>query len=591
MIEIDGRLAFCCLTPTIEKTFHIMGLAQYAGIHPDEDAAVEAAQGRVTAGGGSHDRPPNPPRAGPGAAWPPGDGDGRRPAGAAAEPLVPPARRRRRGRLPRRRGGLAAAAGRPGARVRSRRHPVRALRGAERLRRLALCRWRRALAARSRRGGHGRGRGAGAGPVDLLLGVALANCRLRRRVKRQSFQASYRGVEIEALYDVGLAIASTLDLDALAEEILLRAVSLLDARRGALYLLDGRRVPARSRRFGGDARESFPDAEAERRPSGRGRSPAPSTCSPRRSRSRTTAAACWWWRTRRAAPASGRSAPRTGGPWRCSPTRPRSPWRTPDSTVRRWRRSATSATSSSPPRSSARSSPRACRDVSGYELVGWNRPAREVGGDYYDLVPCRPRRADDERPNGSGSSSADVSGKGVPAALMVSTLHSAIRLLIGRMSVGPRPGRAAEPHMLARRRTEQVHHPPDGGARLRRPASSPTSTPATTRASLIRADGRLERLDSAACRWACCPAAATGPPGSTCQPGDLLCLYSDGITECASPDDEEFGEDRLVELLRRGRRPSRSRRSSRRSTARSPTFAAGQPQGDDQTVVLLRRKP
>ncbi|HUF78982.1 MAG TPA: STAS domain-containing protein [Thermoanaerobaculia bacterium] len=42
MLEIDGRLAFCCLTPTIEKTFHIMGLAQYAGIHGDEDAAVAA---------------------------------------------------------------------------------------------------------------------------------------------------------------------------------------------------------------------------------------------------------------------------------------------------------------------------------------------------------------------------------------------------------------------------------------------------------------------------------------------------------------------------------------------------------------------
>jgi anti-anti-sigma factor len=41
MIEIDGRLAFCCLTPTIEKTFHIMGLAQYAGIYADEDSAVE----------------------------------------------------------------------------------------------------------------------------------------------------------------------------------------------------------------------------------------------------------------------------------------------------------------------------------------------------------------------------------------------------------------------------------------------------------------------------------------------------------------------------------------------------------------------
>jgi anti-anti-sigma factor len=40
MIEIEGKLAFCNLTPTIEKTFHIMGLAQYAGVYPDEEAAV-----------------------------------------------------------------------------------------------------------------------------------------------------------------------------------------------------------------------------------------------------------------------------------------------------------------------------------------------------------------------------------------------------------------------------------------------------------------------------------------------------------------------------------------------------------------------
>ena len=40
MLEIDGRLSFCCLTPTIEKTFHLMGLSQYAGIFPDEETAV-----------------------------------------------------------------------------------------------------------------------------------------------------------------------------------------------------------------------------------------------------------------------------------------------------------------------------------------------------------------------------------------------------------------------------------------------------------------------------------------------------------------------------------------------------------------------
>ncbi len=40
MLEVEGKLAFCALTPTIEKTFHIMGLAQYAAIFPDEGAAV-----------------------------------------------------------------------------------------------------------------------------------------------------------------------------------------------------------------------------------------------------------------------------------------------------------------------------------------------------------------------------------------------------------------------------------------------------------------------------------------------------------------------------------------------------------------------
>ncbi len=45
MIEIEGKLGFCCLTPTIEKTFHIMGLAQYAPIFPDETAAVAQIRG------------------------------------------------------------------------------------------------------------------------------------------------------------------------------------------------------------------------------------------------------------------------------------------------------------------------------------------------------------------------------------------------------------------------------------------------------------------------------------------------------------------------------------------------------------------
>lgn len=45
MIEIEGKLGFCCLTPTIEKTFQIMGLAQYAPLFRDEESAVAQLRG------------------------------------------------------------------------------------------------------------------------------------------------------------------------------------------------------------------------------------------------------------------------------------------------------------------------------------------------------------------------------------------------------------------------------------------------------------------------------------------------------------------------------------------------------------------
>ena len=45
MLEIEGKLAFCSLTPTINKTFHIMGLAQYAEIFGDEKSAIDALAG------------------------------------------------------------------------------------------------------------------------------------------------------------------------------------------------------------------------------------------------------------------------------------------------------------------------------------------------------------------------------------------------------------------------------------------------------------------------------------------------------------------------------------------------------------------
>jgi len=72
------------------------------------------------------------------------------------------------------------------------------------------------------------------------------------------------------------------------------------------------------------------------------------------------------------------------------------------------------------------------------------------------------------------------------------------------------------------------------------------------------------------------------------EPGDLLCIYSDGITEASDPEDEEFGMDRLIGLLRAERERPLAELIEEIPRAVGE-FSQGLPQGDDQTLVLLRR--
>ena len=67
----------------------------------------------------------------------------------------------------------------------------------------------------------------------------------------------------------------------------------------------------------------------------------------------------------------------------------------------------------------------------------------------------------------------------------------------------------------------------------------------------------------------------------------MVCLYSDGITECAAPDDDEFGLGRLIELLLQSRHKPLKEIIADIDRA-VIDFASDLPQGDDQTVLLLR---
>jgi phosphoserine phosphatase RsbU/P len=107
---------------------------------------------------------------------------------------------------------------------------------------------------------------------------------------------------------------------------------------------------------------------------------------------------------------------------------------------------------------------------------------------------------------------------------------------------------------------------------------------------VLRKNGGVELLSASGVPLGLLPLARYATAAVEIEPGDLVCLYSDGITECEDPDDEQFGLDRLIAQLRAEDwldLPGILRRIDERMIE----FAQGRPQGDDQTVVLLRRNP
>src|SRR5258706_8968053 len=87
----------------------------------------------------------------------------------------------------------------------------------------------------------------------------LSNHRLSQEMREGDFQLKYRLWELESLYDIGLSIAGTLNIDALADEILFRMISLINARRAAPFLRYG--CHFRVDRSFGDTRSDFLDDE------------------------------------------------------------------------------------------------------------------------------------------------------------------------------------------------------------------------------------------------------------------------------------------------------------------------------------------
>jgi len=223
--------------------------------------------------------------------------------------------------------------------------------------------------------------------------------------------------------------------------------------------------------------------------------------------------------------------------------------------------------------------PDSAPEIAGIELVAKNVPALEVGGDFYDFIPVTKDRW--------GLVIADVSGKGVPAALFMALSRTLIRAstLVDAdpaQSIGHANRMICEDSKTsmfvtlfyavldAREMTLNYvnagHNPPlllqDGASAVR----------------LLKAEGIalgvIDDVDLQSVKV-------------NLKPGDVLVLYTDGVTEAINNKEEEFGEERLLLVITENRnRPAQEIMD--RILAAITAFAGDQPQFDDITLMVLR---
>jgi phosphoserine phosphatase RsbU/P len=217
-------------------------------------------------------------------------------------------------------------------------------------------------------------------------------------------------------------------------------------------------------------------------------------------------------------------------------------------------------------------------DLPGFEIHGGTAPSQGVSGDFYEMV-----RRDGE----CVFVIADVSGKGISASLLTASLEA---LLAGQLEVGGGPA------AICRQVSQRLY--------LRTPPAKYATAvlasldPVTGRLLycnaghnpplVFRAAGGCERLDGCGPPLGLFPDSTYEEREVTLAPGELLVLYTDGITEAEDADAREFGIERLIEVFagQDGKPYSQLIDSLRYVLGQ---FVGDVPFADDRTLVLLRR--
>ncbi len=412
-------------------------------------------------------------------------------------------------------------------------------------------------------------RAAGAYAATLLN-----NQRLSQEMREGDFQLKYRLWELESLYDIGLSIAGTLNIDELADEVLFRMISLINARRAVLLLREGNSFKA-YRAFGeieiGDAllRDIAARGEAVSLDGG----------------------------TTVAVPIKGNNAiigvlaaaereTRDGGfsAFEDNELRLLSLFANQVAIAlenARLHKEALAKQAMEREMELAATIqrdilPKALPRMQTIEVAALAKPAKQVGGDYHAFF---------EREGTLTTIVADVAGKSMPAALLVSAFHAALQLLFD------------EGRELGEIATELNRHIHRWSAENKFVTMILISIdPESETLQFINAGhnpcyvltgGRIEKLHSHGLPIGILAASRYMTQTRPFPTGSTVVLYSDGITEAENIEGDEFGNERLEKLL--AEHADHAAADVRDAIAAAvDAFVGEAPQKDDETLVIAR---
>jgi len=220
--------------------------------------------------------------------------------------------------------------------------------------------------------------------------------------------------------------------------------------------------------------------------------------------------------------------------------------------------------------------PREIPQVRGYEIATSWQSAEAVGGDYFDVLALSE--------NILGLCIADVAGKGIPAALLMSNLQAAVRGLSSPSLMPDLLCNSLNSLVWKNTHTDRFitlfYAQLDAPARRLRYANAGHNAPI-----VVRAGGSCERLQEGGGVLGVFEGQDFGLGTVNLAPGDRLVLFTDGVTEASNRGGEEFGEQRLLALLEKHRALSANALQAKIAAAISE-FSGGH-LTDDATLLVL----